>query len=329
MERDTLNSSLIVSHAAVMQAVTASHIPIKICLMASHAPCQLPVNTEDIKSTMPLTILRKEFAIFPMESHNTLNQTSIWAPQVLQNISTPLNMATITAAMAAKIVLPASHNVFHMPGRVLAIICHILTRKSFIFLKASKTACRALPAPIPKLSKIVPMTESFPRRKCIKSSAIKTSAAITATAASTFRLAKENIFPIPDISFKNIPAPDIILLQFIAKKNAPATTARIFSMFSTPPSFPTTPFTTSMPRFIPLENVWVILSTAGCRRLTNAWYLSVALVRTPFSAASPSTAFVALCVKDTRSLSTATAGCKIGPPAAAFRSFSDCLRLPS
>ncbi len=192
--------------------------------------------------------------------------------------------------------------------------------------------CRASSALIPAFSNSVPITESLPIIKLMKSSIISARTTITAMIANVFKFAKPNAFaslliiptspPTAFIMFK-------IFAALITAMKAPAAIAAIFSTFPIPPNLSTKPFAISMPFAIPLDNVWPILSIAGCNRLTRAWNRSNDLVRTPFSPVSSCMAAVAFCTKAFNIFNTCTAGLRNAFPAAAFRSITDCFRFPN
>ena len=161
----------------------------------------------------------------------------------------------------------------HIPAAVLSK-SHTFSRNSLTLLNALNIACRALSAPIPALSNIVPISESLPIRKLIKSSTISASITIMATMPSIFRLANENSFPMPCMSDRKALAPPTILLQFIAMIKAPAIIASNFKAFSIPPNRLMMFFIVSVALLMPFFIEDVNLSIAGCSLFTTACILS-------------------------------------------------------
>ena len=216
----------------------------------------------------------------------------------------------------------------HIPAACLRK-SHTLSRNSLTFCHALKIASLALSAPIPALSNIVPITESFPMRKFIKSSTISANSTTAATIAKVFKFAKLNKPFIFVSNVINAFAPDMILLQFITIKKAPAIIAKSFRALSTPPSLFITFFTIPMPFFAPICKVCIIRSIAGFNLFTKACIPLNALVRIPVSDVSFFIPTVAFDTKELSSFNTITAGFKNAFPAAAFKSCTFCFKLPS
>ena len=190
-------------------------------------------------------------------------------------------------------------------------------------------ASLALSAPIPALSKKVPMTESLPIRKWTKSSTINARTAITATMASTFNFPRSIALSAAFSPATSFFIPLTALANVITARKAPATTARIFRTFPNPPSLSTIPLTTPIPFCIPFFKVSAIRPSSGRRRFTRAWNRSNALVILPVSPVSSWTFFVAPCTRDIRNFNTITAGWRKAFPVAACKSVTDCLRFPN
>ena len=216
----------------------------------------------------------------------------------------------------------------HIPAAVLSK-SHTFSRNSLTLVNALNIACRALSAPIPALSNIVPISESFPMRKLIKSSTINASNTTKAIIPSVLRLVIVNSPFSFDSSVIKADAPFEIFSQFITTKKAPATIVRSFNALSTPPSLFTTVFIIPAPLLAPTCKVCIIRSMAGFNRFTSEWRLLNAFVTIPISDVSFCIPAVAFIVRLLSSFNTITAGFRNPLPAAAFKSCRFCFKLPS
>ena len=306
-----LNTALPASYKASQTADKASRIA---CHTAKSLSFVLVVEPSMLSSVPPNIVA----ASWEINVHTPLRNVFM-IPQTL------MKLAFILSPCLSKNPLTVST---HIPAACLRK-SHTLSRNSLTFCHALKIASLALSAPIPALSNIVPITESFPMRKFIKSSTISANSTTAATIAKVFKFAKLNKPFIFVSNVINAFAPDMILLQFITIKKAPAIIAKSFRALSTPPSLSITFFTIPMPFFAPICKVCIIRSIAGFNLFTKACIPLNALVRIPVSDVSFFIPTVAFDTKELSSFNTITAGFKNAFPAAAFKSCTFCFKLPS
>ena len=187
------------------------------------------------------------------------------------------------------------------------MVSHTFIRNCLTAFHADIIFCLALSAPIPALSKSVPMTELFPRINWMKSSITSNKIATTAMIARTFNLARiMALFTALKASDNAFSLAMIFTFAMAATEtaaNAAITDPNIRNTFSKPPSFSairvTVPIALSIPEtsalktFPPtlesasandfhtvIDRVTAVLidcpsrSIEGCNFLTRAWIRS-------------------------------------------------------